>query len=143
MLGDEQPRDRKGQRRLTRERRAEVVKEYEASGLTQAEFARRAGLNAEGGARVEATRGGEVGLGEELVELGALHPSDAGLGGELDLGERDEIAGDALDVGSRRRGLPSKERGAQRRGLGGAESDREGEESGKKEGEEAEEGAHR
>src|SRR5690554_346795 len=46
MMGDEQPRDRKGRRRLTRERRAEVVKEYEASGLTQAEFARRAGLNA-------------------------------------------------------------------------------------------------
>ncbi len=45
-MGDEQPRDRKGRRRLTRERRAEVVKEYEASGLTQAEFARRAGLNA-------------------------------------------------------------------------------------------------
>lgn len=44
-MGDEQPRDRKGRRRLTRERRAEVVKEYEASGLTQAEFARRAGLN--------------------------------------------------------------------------------------------------
>lgn len=46
MTGDEQPRDRKGRRRLTRERRAEVVKEYEVSGLTQAEFARRAGLNA-------------------------------------------------------------------------------------------------
>jgi transposase-like protein len=46
MMGDEQPRDRKGRRRLTRERRAEVVREYEASGLTQAEFARRAGLNA-------------------------------------------------------------------------------------------------
>jgi transposase-like protein len=46
MMGDEQPRDRKGRRRLTRKRRAEVVKEYEASGLTQAEFARRAGLNA-------------------------------------------------------------------------------------------------
>lgn len=45
-MGDEEPRDRKGRRRLTRERRAEVVKEYEASGLTQAEFARRAGLNA-------------------------------------------------------------------------------------------------
>lgn len=45
-MGDEQPRDRKGRRRLTRERRAEVVKEYEGSGLTQAEFARRAGLNA-------------------------------------------------------------------------------------------------
>lgn len=45
-MGDEQPRDRKGRRRLTRERRAEVVKEYESSGLTQAEFARRAGLNA-------------------------------------------------------------------------------------------------
>lgn len=45
-MGDEQPRDRQGRRRLTRERRAEVVKEYEASGLTQAEFARRAGLNA-------------------------------------------------------------------------------------------------
>ena len=44
-MGDEQPRDRKGRRRLTRARRAEVVKEYEASGLTQAEFARRAGLN--------------------------------------------------------------------------------------------------
>jgi transposase-like protein len=46
VMGDEQPRDRKGRRRLTRERRAEVVKEYEGSGLTQAEFARRAGLNA-------------------------------------------------------------------------------------------------
>lgn len=45
-MEDEQPRDRKGRRRLTRERRAEVVKEYEASGLTQVEFARRAGLNA-------------------------------------------------------------------------------------------------
>lgn len=44
-MGDEQPRDGKGRRRLTRERRAEVVKEYEGSGLTQAEFARRAGLN--------------------------------------------------------------------------------------------------
>ena len=44
-MEDEQPRDRKGRRRLTQERRAEVVKEYEASGLTQAEFARRAGLN--------------------------------------------------------------------------------------------------
>lgn len=44
-MEDEQPRDRKGRRRLTHERRAEVVKEYEASGLTQAEFARRAGLN--------------------------------------------------------------------------------------------------
>lgn len=44
-MGDEQPRDRKGRRRLTRERRAEVVKEYERSGLTQTEFARRAGLN--------------------------------------------------------------------------------------------------
>ncbi len=44
-MGDEQPRDRKGRRRLTRERRAEVVKEYEGSGLTQTEFARRAGLN--------------------------------------------------------------------------------------------------
>lgn len=44
-MGDEQPRDRKGRRRLTRERRAEVVKEYEASWMTQAEFARRAGLN--------------------------------------------------------------------------------------------------
>lgn len=30
---------------MTRERRAEVVKEYETSGLTQAEFARREGLN--------------------------------------------------------------------------------------------------
>ena len=45
VIGDEQPRDCKGRRRLTRGRRAEVVKEYEGSGLTQAEFARRAGLN--------------------------------------------------------------------------------------------------
>lgn len=45
-MGDEQPRDRKGRRRLTRERRAEVVEEYEGSGLTQVEFARRAGLSA-------------------------------------------------------------------------------------------------
>jgi hypothetical protein len=34
VMGDEQPRDRKGRRRLTRERRAEVVNEYEGSGLT-------------------------------------------------------------------------------------------------------------
>ena len=45
-MADEQPRDRKGRRRMTRERRAEVVKEYKGSGLTRAEFARRAGLNA-------------------------------------------------------------------------------------------------
>jgi transposase-like protein len=45
VMGDERPRDRKGRRRLTRERRAEVVKEYEESGLTQAEFSRRAGLS--------------------------------------------------------------------------------------------------
>lgn len=45
MAGDEQPRDCRGRRRLTRARRAEVVKEYEGSGLTQSEFARRAGLN--------------------------------------------------------------------------------------------------
>ena len=44
-MGDERPRDRKGRRRLTPQRRAEVVKEYEGSGLTQAEFARRAGLS--------------------------------------------------------------------------------------------------
>jgi hypothetical protein len=34
VMGDEQPRDRKGRRRLTRERRAKVVNEYEGSGLT-------------------------------------------------------------------------------------------------------------
>jgi transposase-like protein len=45
VMGDEQPRDRRGRRRLTRERRAEVVKEYEGSGLTQVEYARRAGLS--------------------------------------------------------------------------------------------------
>jgi transposase-like protein len=45
VMGDEQPRDRRGRRRLTRERRVELLKEYEGSGLTQAEFSRRSGLS--------------------------------------------------------------------------------------------------
>lgn len=37
-------RDRKGRKQLKAERWAELMSEYEASGLTQAEFARRNGL---------------------------------------------------------------------------------------------------
>jgi len=57
-MGYEQPRAYKGRLRLTRERRAEVVKEYEGSGLAQAEFARRAGLSATTFAHWVQLRGG-------------------------------------------------------------------------------------
>ena len=44
VIGDERSRDRKGRKHLTEARWEELMKEYEASGLTQAEFARRNGL---------------------------------------------------------------------------------------------------
>jgi hypothetical protein len=44
VVGDERLRDRKGRRQLTEARWAELLLEYEGSGLTQAEFARRGGL---------------------------------------------------------------------------------------------------
>ena len=44
VVGDERMRDRKGRRQLTEARWAELLSEYEGSGLTQAEFARRGGL---------------------------------------------------------------------------------------------------
>lgn len=44
VIGDERMRDRKGRRQLTAARWEELMREYEASGLTQAEFARRNGL---------------------------------------------------------------------------------------------------
>lgn len=44
VTGDERTRDRKGRRQLTAARWESLLSEYEASGLTQAEFARRNGL---------------------------------------------------------------------------------------------------
>lgn len=44
VVGDERVRDRKGRKQLTAARWEELMSEYEASGLTQAEFARRNGL---------------------------------------------------------------------------------------------------
>lgn len=39
-MGDEQPRDRRGRRRLTRERRAELLKEYEENYAAKADLNR-------------------------------------------------------------------------------------------------------
>ncbi len=44
VVGDERMRDRKGRKQLTEARWEELMSEYEGSGLTQAEFARRNGL---------------------------------------------------------------------------------------------------
>ena len=44
VVGDERMRDRKGRRQLMEARWEELLSEYEGSGLTQAEFARRGGL---------------------------------------------------------------------------------------------------
>jgi hypothetical protein len=44
VMGDERSRDRKGRKQLTAARWAALLSEYEASGLTQAEFARRNGV---------------------------------------------------------------------------------------------------
>ena len=44
VVDDEAKRDRRGRRIMPRERKEALVREYEASGLTRAEFARRAGL---------------------------------------------------------------------------------------------------
>ena len=43
-MGDERSRDRKGRKELTAARWESLLSEYEASGLTQAEFARRNGV---------------------------------------------------------------------------------------------------
>ena len=43
-MGDERSRDRKGRKQLTAARWEALLSEYEASGLTQAEFARRNGV---------------------------------------------------------------------------------------------------
>jgi hypothetical protein len=44
VVGDERMRDRKGRKQLTEARWEALMSEYEGSGLTQAEFARRSGL---------------------------------------------------------------------------------------------------
>jgi hypothetical protein len=44
VIGDERSRDRKGRKQLTAARWESLLSEYEASGLTQAEFARRNGV---------------------------------------------------------------------------------------------------
>ncbi len=44
VMGDERSRDRKGRKKLTAARWEALLSEYEASGLTQAEFARRNGV---------------------------------------------------------------------------------------------------
>jgi len=44
VVGDERMRDRKGRKQLTEARWEALMSEYEGSGLTQAEFARRNGL---------------------------------------------------------------------------------------------------
>ena len=45
LVGDETKRDTKGRRITPKQRREELLNEYEQSGLTQAAFARRAGVN--------------------------------------------------------------------------------------------------
>ena len=45
LVTDESKRDSKGRRITPRARREELLNEYEQSGLTQAAFARRAGIN--------------------------------------------------------------------------------------------------
>jgi transposase-like protein len=45
LVVDETKRDTKGRRITPKERREELLNEYEQSGLTQAAFARRAGVN--------------------------------------------------------------------------------------------------
>ncbi len=45
VVEDKQKRDKRGRRIVAAERWAEVLAEYDASGLTQSAFARRAGLN--------------------------------------------------------------------------------------------------
>jgi len=44
LVGDERMRDRKGRKQLTEARWEALMSEYEGSGLTQAEFARRNGV---------------------------------------------------------------------------------------------------
>lgn len=44
VVGDERVRDRKGRKQLTAARWEALLSEYEGSGLTQAEFARRSGV---------------------------------------------------------------------------------------------------
>jgi transposase-like protein len=45
LVEDGEKRDNRGRRRVTAERRAEVVAAYEGSGMTMAAFARREGIN--------------------------------------------------------------------------------------------------
>lgn len=45
LVEDGEKRDNRGRRRVTAERRAELVTAYEGSGLTMAAFARREGIN--------------------------------------------------------------------------------------------------
>ena len=45
VVDDKQKRDKRGRRIVAAERWAEVLAEYDASGLTQSAFARRVGLN--------------------------------------------------------------------------------------------------
>jgi transposase-like protein len=45
LVEDGEKRDNQGRRRVTAERRAELVTAYEGSGLTMAAFARREGIN--------------------------------------------------------------------------------------------------
>lgn len=45
VVDDKQKRDRRGRRIVAAERREELLAEYDASGLTQEAFARRAGIN--------------------------------------------------------------------------------------------------
>lgn len=45
LMADETKRDRLGRKLTVAARREELLNEYEQSGLTQAEFARRAGVN--------------------------------------------------------------------------------------------------
>ena len=45
LVADETKRDSKGRRITPKERREDLLNEYEQSGLTQAAFARRAGIN--------------------------------------------------------------------------------------------------
>jgi hypothetical protein len=78
VVGDERMRDHKGRKQLTAARWEELLLEYEGSGLTQAEFARRSGLAYTTFAHRVQQRKREARLGamaSRFVEVGAALPS--------------------------------------------------------------------